>query len=184
MSDKRKKLEEVATDSVQKIGLTNLSFRTLADEVGIKSASVHYYFPGKNDLAASLIEAYSEKFSAILGEPNEDASLRSKMDAFIDIFEQVLSDGKFCLCGMMAAEVESLDDRSRELLRSYFETSEVWLAQLIERHQSEVISILDSSTLAKVIMSGMEGAILLDRVSNGRERLDAQRALVRSLISL
>ena len=58
MSDKKTQLESAATNSIQRTGLKDLSFRRLADEVGIKSASVHYYFPGKADLANSLIEKY------------------------------------------------------------------------------------------------------------------------------
>jgi len=54
--DKRQKLEEVAITAVQHGGLKSLSFRTLADEVGIKSSSVHYHFPEKSHLAKALIE--------------------------------------------------------------------------------------------------------------------------------
>ncbi|GAA6137977.1 TetR/AcrR family transcriptional regulator [Arenicella sp. 4NH20-0111] len=183
MSEKRRKLEQAATEAVQKIGLTNLSFRALADEVGIKSASVHYYFPGKSDLAATLIEGYSEKFSALLSESSsESSSLQSTMTAFMSIFEQVLADGKFCLCGMMAAEVESLDSNSRALLQSYFEVSEAWLTKLMDSHRDELSTSLPSQTLARVIMSGMEGAILLDRVGGGKKRLDAQKELIHSLL--
>ena len=40
-----------AVTTVQKAGLSHLSFRTLASDAGIKSSSVHYYFPEKTDLA-------------------------------------------------------------------------------------------------------------------------------------
>ena len=42
---------------VQARGYNSLSFRELAKEIGIKSASVHYYFPTKGDLGAALAEA-------------------------------------------------------------------------------------------------------------------------------
>lgn len=184
MSDKKNQLESVATDSIQRKGLKDLSFRRLADEVGIKSASVHYYFPGKADLANTLIEKYGAEFGLLLSAIDADhSSLKSKLDGLIDIFEQVLSDGKFCLCGMMAAEIESLDEQGRILLSRYFEVSEVWLTDILTQGKKSLASKLAPEKLAKVIMSGLEGAILLDRVDGGSERIRAQRELVHSFLN-
>ena len=60
LKDKREMLEQTALDLVQRHGLSGVSFRTLADEVGIKSSSVHYHFPDKSDLTNVLIERYSD----------------------------------------------------------------------------------------------------------------------------
>jgi len=183
MSDKKAQLERAAIDSVQRNGLKDLSFRTLASEVGIKSASVHYHFPGKADLANSLIEKYSDEFGLLLKTIDSDQhGLKSKLDNFIDIFENVLKDGKLCLCGIMAAEVERLDAQSRELLERYFELSEVWLAIVLEAERDKLATDLTSKKLAKIILSGLEGAILLDRVDGGFTRLEAQRDLIHSFL--
>ncbi len=64
MTEKREKLENAALESAQRRGMNGLSFRTLADEVGIKSSSVHYYFPEKSDLTRNLIERYTQNFLA------------------------------------------------------------------------------------------------------------------------
>jgi len=56
MTDKRTEIETAATEAVQRSGLNNVSFRTLADSVGVKSSSVHYYFAEKSDLANAIIE--------------------------------------------------------------------------------------------------------------------------------
>ena len=45
MSSKREELAQVATELVQLGGMGALSFRLLADRVGVKSSSVHCYFP-------------------------------------------------------------------------------------------------------------------------------------------
>ena len=49
---KREALLKVAEDKVRKGGYNNFSFREIANEVGIKSASVHYHFKTKADLGA------------------------------------------------------------------------------------------------------------------------------------
>ena len=44
---KKQELLAVAQNKVREGGYNNFSFRELAKEVGIKSASVHYHFPTK-----------------------------------------------------------------------------------------------------------------------------------------
>ena len=62
MADKREQIEAIASAAIRKSGLNSVSFRTLADEVGVKSSSVHYHFPTKLDLAQSVVGVYTEDF--------------------------------------------------------------------------------------------------------------------------
>ncbi|MEO0972841.1 MAG: TetR family transcriptional regulator, partial [Pseudomonadota bacterium] len=68
MLDKREQIEEVATKAIKKDGIRSVSFRTLADEVDVKSASVHYHFPKKSDLAHAVVARYSETFLGVLAD--------------------------------------------------------------------------------------------------------------------
>jgi len=183
MSEKREKLEIAATESVQRSGFGNLSFRTLADEVGIKSSSVHYYFPEKSHLAHAVIEKYSREFSLQLEAIGaRKLSPIGKLDAFVKIFEDVLKDGRFCLCGMMAAEVDSLDSDSRQALVDYFQCMEDWLTLVIEEGSDGAALDLKPRTLARAFVSGLEGALLVDRLDGRRDRLRAQRELMRNVM--
>src|SRR5690348_8236737 len=65
-ADMREALLAAGRATVQAHGYNALSFRNLADEVGIKSASVHYHFPTKGDLAAALARRYTEDGAAYL----------------------------------------------------------------------------------------------------------------------
>ncbi len=184
MSAKRVELEKVATEAVQKKGLHNLSFRTLAEEVGVKSSSVHYYFPEKANLAQALINQYTETFLTQLEAIDEQHdSLEAKLKAFINIFDRVLADDKLCLCGMMSAEVATLDETSRQSLIAYFQHAENWLSTAFDRHQAEINSDMTPKTLARIVVSGLEGAILVDRVEASRHRLQAQEALIHSWLA-
>lgn len=182
MSEKRLKLEEVATDAVQRSGLHNLSFRTLADEVGVKSSSVHYYFPEKSHLAGALIEKYTLALEDRLNAINRRKLTPSKkLEAFVKIFEDVLKQEKFCLCGMMAAEIATLNEDNRALLNNYFRKTEDWLCTVFEENSERRIADIKPRQLARIVLSGLEGAILIDRVDGSRDKLRAQRELVNSL---
>ncbi len=182
MSDKRTELKAVAAEAVQRSGLRALSFRTLAEAVGVKSSSVHYYFPEKADLARALIETYTQDFEGLLAAiDRRSLTPANKLEAFVKIFDDAVKADKLCLCGMLAAEVASLDEANRKLLHNYFQLLELWLSGLFKEHAQQLVSDLKPRVLARVVLSGLEGAMLIDRVDGGREHLKAQRALVRGL---
>ena len=183
MADTRSELEALALARIQRSGVRDLSFRTLADEVGVKSSSVHYHVPEKGDLTAALIGAYTERFVARLEQISAQSGvLRAKLMAFVDLFEEAAASDKLCLCGMLAAELFALDDRCRGLLELFFKQSEDWLAKLLKAHKAELSSSLGSASLASVIMSGLEGALLVDRAHGAGRHLRAQRQWIASLV--
>ena len=184
MSDKRAEIEAVAREHVQRSGLRELSFRTIAEEVGVKSASVHYYFPEKRDLTASLIESYSRDFLQRLDEISaRGAPLRAELMAFVDLFEQAAVGDRVCLCGMLAAELSALDETNRALLARFFERVEAWLVGRLKRSRDALGLKLPPARLAAVIMSGLEGALLLDRVHGAGRHLDAQRQWIAGAVA-
>lgn len=184
MKGNREKLEDNALEAVQIGGLKSLSFRTMAEEIGIKSSSVHYHFPDKADLARALIERYSEEFFHALNDiSNKRWKLRRKIKAFIEIFEMVAKHKKLCLCGMMAAELEQLGDSNRALLARFFKNTELWIVQLLDEHNDEINTELSTTVLARSMLTGLEGALLLDRVVGDKQRLKAQKELFLSYFS-
>ncbi len=106
--------------------------------------------------------------------------MQRKLSAFTDLFEEAAQDDKLCLCGMLAAEMSSLDENCRSLLRGFFEQAEAWLAKILKQHKGELLNPMPIKQLAAVLMSGLEGALLLDRVHGAGNHLQAQRQLINS----
>ena len=184
MSDKRAEILEAATKAAQQSGLKSVSFRHLADEVGVKSSSVHYHFPTKPDLAESMVLSYTEQFEVrLLDIANREKTLLGKLNAMTKIFEDVLAGKDMCLCGMMAAELDALNPSTRQALKKFFDVAESWLVTAIEEHQADIRISISPQTLGKVILSGLEGAILLDRVEESGERLDALKEMAEAIVS-
>ncbi len=184
MADKRGEIEKVATQAIRRDGFKSVSFRTLADEVGVKSSSVHYHFRTKDDLAEAVIRSYTEAFSdALEAIDRRETTLVGKVDAFNALFADVVSHDDICLCGMMAAEVTSLGDAARSALREFFRVSEDWLESVFEAHAGELTSELSPGDLARIFLAGLEGATLVDRIDSRGDRLAAYRALTRALVA-
>ncbi len=176
MADKREQIEAAASEAIRKSGLNSVSFRTLADEVGVKSSSVHYHFPTKLDLAQSVAGGYADDFAERLAEIDRaNETLVDKLDALIDVFADVVAADKLCLCGMMSAELASLDAGTRAALRSFYARFEAWLTHAFEQHADEVAGSLNAETLARVFIAGLEGAALVDRTNEDQASLDAFR---------
>jgi len=141
-------------------------------EIGIKTSSIHYYFKSKDDLTIALIKRYHHHFKLHLNEIDAKAtSPRQKLIAFSGIFKSLAdAKNKFCLCGMMAAELQSISAEAQQELKLYFKDCADWL--------STNFSILGSEKPAedaKAYLALLEGALLIARIE-GKPALLAQAA--------
>ena len=107
---------------MQTRGFNNFSYADIASELGITTASLHYHFPGKAELGQALITRYAQRFSQALtqieqGQPNA----RAKLEAYAGLYADVLRGKRMCMCGILAAEYQTLPKpmrtRSDPLLR-------------------------------------------------------------------
>jgi TetR/AcrR family transcriptional repressor of nem operon len=58
MNETAERLMDLAEARIREAGYRGFSFRDLAAEIGIKSASVHHHFPTKAGMAAAVARRY------------------------------------------------------------------------------------------------------------------------------
>ncbi|MBE0361386.1 MULTISPECIES: TetR/AcrR family transcriptional regulator [Pseudoalteromonas] len=157
---KKEALLKAAENKVRLGGYSNFSFRELASEVGIKSASVHYHFPTKADLGAELAHQYTNSFLAALGEPSElKASGKNPIDVYTQLFRSALvTDRKMCLCGLLGAESDSLPDKVRLEVKRFFNQNLTWLSAA---HLAN--GELNPTKAAIQTVSLLEGAMMISK---------------------
>lgn len=68
METTRQELLRKATAIVRRGGSAALNFRDLGHSVGVKSSTVHYYFPTKSDLLNEIASEYTTMFLEALEE--------------------------------------------------------------------------------------------------------------------
>lgn len=154
-----------ARSMVQARGYNSLSFRDLAKEVGIKSSSIHYYFPTKGDLGAALAHEYTDEFLQYLNQVIDESNGNRKacIESYVAVFRATLvRENRMCLGGIMAAEYSDLSEEVRvEVLR--FTNSLVdWLVRVLELEPHD----RDPAALRKwafAIFAAVEGAQLVAR---------------------
>jgi TetR/AcrR family transcriptional repressor of nem operon len=113
---------------IRRDGFHGFSFRDLAEDVGIKSASVHYNFPTKADLGVILMKNYQEQMLAAFGDAEDGRTLADKLGAVRDAYRRRLSHkAGICLCGILAAEHAGLPEPVGEALKDYLVACRNWL---------------------------------------------------------
>ena len=156
------KVDEILDASetfVQARGYNGFSFRDVAAAVGVKSSSVHYHFPTKADLGATLARRYREQFLEKLGDAGDFESDReAAIRRYVGVFRNALiHDGRMCLCGMLGAEIQSLPPTVAAEVKRMFEESVDWLAHALGGPDE------DGRTTALRVTATVEGAMILSR---------------------
>src|SRR6184192_136880 len=108
---------DVAERLVQTRGFNGFSYADVAAELGISKASLHYHFPGKAELGEALIRRYAARFADALETIDRGgADAPTKLEAYASIYAGVLRDQRMCLCGMLAAEYDTLPKPMRDAI--------------------------------------------------------------------
>jgi TetR/AcrR family transcriptional regulator, transcriptional repressor for nem operon len=165
-ADTAERILDVAEKLVQVRGFNAFSYADVAAELGITKAALHYHYPGKGELGHALIARYAERFAAALAEiePRE-ASAADKLNAYVDLYAGVLRARRMCLCGMLAAEYQTLPEEIRGDIVAFFDHNEAWLARVLEQGRADGSLHFDGSApdTARMIIGGLEGAMLVAR---------------------
>jgi TetR/AcrR family transcriptional repressor of nem operon len=147
-------------------GYNGFSFRDIAAEVGIKSASVHYHFPTKGDLGAALVRRYADHFFNELGDASDLAyPSHTLIERFVGAFRNSLVvDGQMCLGGLFGAEIAGLPDEVGSEARLFFTRCVDWLDAAHARASRGAIGEgTPPDDRALTLIATLEGALILAR---------------------
>ncbi len=164
---------DVAENLVQVRGFNAFSYADVAGDLGLTNAALHYHFPTKSDLGQTLIARYAIRFIGALQEIDESlVDPSDKLAAYADLYADVLRGGRMCLCGMLAAEYETLSAGMQVAVAEFFEKNEAWLSDVLREGRDGETLHFSGSPLeeARSIVSSLEGAMLIARSFGDFER--------------
>ena len=147
-------------------GCNGFSYRDLAEHVGVKTSSIHYYFPGKDDLLYEAVEAYSARALAALRAIDQSLP-RARLEAYLSLMESRACDsGELCLGGMLAAEVMTLPDRVRGALQGFFRAHEAWLARVLAEGKAQGTLKFNGTaeSAGRAVFATVQGCMLVSRL--------------------
>jgi TetR/AcrR family transcriptional regulator, transcriptional repressor for nem operon len=167
---------DVAERLVQVRGFNNFSYADIAGELGITKASLHYHYPGKAELGQALITRYSERFAQALAQIDEELpDARAKLEAYANLYAGVLRNERMCMCGILAAEYQTLPAAMQQEVIRFFDENQRWLAKVLGDGKAKgTLSYSGrAEDVAQGILSTLEGAMLVARPYGDLARFDA-----------
>jgi TetR/AcrR family transcriptional repressor of nem operon len=131
-ADTRHLILQEAEFLIRTRGYAAFSYADLAERVQITKASIHYYFPTKEELITVLLREYIKRFVATLATirrhyPAAGDRLRAYAHLFLEGFEK----GMLPLCGALSAERSALPETLRPQVEDFFQIHLDWLAGVL-----------------------------------------------------
>jgi TetR/AcrR family transcriptional repressor of nem operon len=181
VNDRRQDILQHASSLLRTRGFNAFSHRDLAERTGVKSSSIHYYFPTKQDVGIALIQQYREDLAMTLQSLN-NLPVSDRLANFVAPFVETAQTGhQWCLAGMLASDFNSLDEPLRIEVRRFFDLAEHWLADQALSLQPE-LSPDDARVRAQSAMALLEGALLLARAQQDAQRMHNALTLFYALL--
>ena len=168
MRDIKTAIMDAAERRIQLGGFGGFSFREIAADVGIKSSSVHYHFPTKEDLAAAVLRRWAEYTSELI-----DKELKKDPDP-VRVWTKAFrgtaySDAHMCPCTVLGAASQDLPEQVAKEAKAFFKMC-----------QKKMIAEGLSATDAAKLLSTITGALVVASALGDTAEYDrATRELLR-----
>ncbi|RBA24307.1 TetR/AcrR family transcriptional regulator [Herminiimonas fonticola] len=170
------KILAAATRIAQAHGYRGLNLRTLAEQVGIKAASLYHHFPSKADLAAAVARRYADDSAATLEAIAMNAGTPEVcLNRYPETFRRSLENGnRICLCSFMTAEYDDLPLEVQVQVQAFAEVNVAWLGNVLQRTG---MKRKPAELRARAIFAAISGAQLMAR---GRQDIKLFDSLIES----
>ncbi len=183
MTNVKDELKRLATEQTQRGGVRSVTLRDLGRAVGIKSPSVLYHFKNKDTLVLEITQDYVRRVRQTLSEiERRHTSAKKRLLAAVDMFLEIQVKHELCLCTMLAAEAQEVDERTQNLLRDFFTDFEAWIARVLRSDDANTLTTGQASAQSQLILTALTGAMLLDKVDGEPKRLPALRSTLGRLV--
>src|ERR1700756_3090533 len=105
-------------------GYNGFSYRDLSSLMGVKTSSIHYYFPSKDDLILEAVKEYSRRISERLASISPDLPVLDQARQSLDPLRQTCGSNQICLAGMLSTEILSLPVSVHTVLKDFYHINE------------------------------------------------------------
>ncbi|MBP0623940.1 TetR/AcrR family transcriptional regulator [Cupriavidus consociatus] len=180
----REELVEHALVLIRRRGFNGFSYRDLAELVGVKTSSIHYYFPSKDDLVLEAVREYGKRRQARLDAIDSSLPPAEQARQYLAPLRAGAGGDEACLVGMLGADVLMLPESVRSAMRDFVCLNEQWLARLFERAAAlrQTPYPAPPQQLAQVAFGALQNGLISARLFGTTDRLDAAAGMLTSLM--
>lgn len=169
-NDTKNKILDYTLELLQTRGVNGFSFAHIAEKIKIKKASIHYYFPSKNDLIKEALNTYSNDFFENLNkETKNNPGIKEELIIYIGKYRKNLENNKVCPFISLSVDYSVLPEEILNIVNEYLKNNLLWIKNSFSKYdyQNEKINITINS-----FFSTIQGAQILSRSFNDIKYFD------------
>ena len=184
MATVKDELKRLATEQAQRGGVRSVTLRDLGRAVGIKSPSVLYHFKNKDTLVFEITQDYVRRVQQTLSEiERRHTSAKKRVLAAVDMFPRPSRSSTSSVCARCLPQKRRRSTSApRTLLRVFFTDLEAWIARALRTDEGTTLTPGQASAQSQLILTALEGAMLLDKAEGEPKRLPALRSTLARLV--
>jgi len=159
---------------IQTRGYNGFSYRDLAQLIGIKTASIHYYFPQKEDLLLAAVQEYRARWNRHVESMPGSLTAAQKLQRYVDLCTEAIGSAEgVCLGSALAADLMTLPGCVRKDLQDFYRANETWLAGVLEQgnRDESLPEQADPQAAARSFYAAIQGAQISARLFKNSDRL-------------
>ncbi len=183
--DMRAQALKIAKENLQTRGFNGFSFQDISQSLGIRKASLHYYFSSKEELGLALIEDYRIAFQQ-WGHSVEELSSVLQLNRFVNMFAAMsLHQSQICPIGVLCSDFQTLPKSMKSALSEFHQEQLSWMQKVL-RHGVRTKAWradLDVKKTAVLFLSSIQGSLQLARLQNNDRVVKQTGAQLLALMS-
>ena len=167
---------DVAETLVRQYGYNRFSYSQIAKQLDISKSSMHHYYPTKADLGLAMINRFNSSVIQLMNYLHaSEHDPAERLKKYFNVYLQSLSENKMCLCGMMAAEHESLSSQMQAAINAFFLEHIDWLEVVLRegRFSGRFEFQGEPRRHAQMIHSCMQGGLMVAKAKQSSANLES-----------
>ncbi|HEY2254458.1 MAG TPA: TetR/AcrR family transcriptional regulator [Variovorax sp.] len=173
----------VARELVQTRSYLGFSFQDVADQVGIRKASLYHHFPTKESLGVEVLREATQGFKDwTLAKAR---SPQAALEAYFRMYRNGLHAGRsVCPAGALAPGWDCIDAGLREAVRDLRNMQVSWLTGMLGALNPAGKARLAPAAQAAYVFASCQGALLSARMTGRVEDFDEVVDVLRSSLAV
>jgi len=163
----RENIIDKADQFIRDKGYNAFSFKDISNDIGIKTASIHYHFPTKSDLGVATIKEHIARCEDLKRKVAHESPL-VKLQSFLEVQTQIKKENKVCIVGSLATDLNTLDNSIKVELQTFAQIVINWLTEILVegKELNQFAYEMLPRTKAIMIITNMVAIVQLSRLTS------------------
>ena len=179
------RLAESMLQLIQTSGYSGTGLNAVIEHAAAPKGSIYFHFPdGKEGLGIAAVELAAKQFETLIAEAATSAgSAAEAARVAIEALATIVSESNFrlgCPVSVVTLEMGAESERLRQACAAAFEA---WIAPTSALLEASGVDAKEARSLATVVVSTIEGAVIVSRAMQSTQPLLSAADVVAELIN-